>query len=87
MEVSLHVPPYPRGNSPLFLLYRRMSGPQSKCGCYGGEKTLLSLAGIEPRYLGRPASKLVAISTQLSRLHAQGVPVRNHAAYYHIQYF
>jgi hypothetical protein len=32
------------------------------------EKTLLSLTGIEPRFLDRPALSLVAIRTELSRL-------------------
>jgi hypothetical protein len=35
---------------------------------YMGDKNLLSLPGIEPRHLGRPARGLVAISTELSRL-------------------
>jgi hypothetical protein len=39
---------YSRGKSPLYPLYRRLGGPQSRSGHCGVEKNLLQLPGIEP---------------------------------------
>jgi hypothetical protein len=64
---------YPRGNSSRYALYRRLGGPQSRSGLCGEEKNVLSLPGIEPRLLSRPACSLVAIPTELARLHMYGV--------------
>jgi hypothetical protein len=55
---------------PVPVVYRRrLGGPLSWSRYYGEEEILLSLTGIEPRFLGHPASILVAITTELSRLH------------------
>jgi hypothetical protein len=43
-------------------------GPLRQSGHFGGEKNLLSLPGIKPRFLGRPARGLVCIQTELARL-------------------
>lgn len=44
---------YPRGSRPQRSLYRRFSGLHSQFGRYGEQKHLLSVAGLEPRFLGR----------------------------------
>jgi hypothetical protein len=41
---------------PRFHLDSRLGGPQSRSGCF---ETFLSLPGIEPRFLDRPAHSLV----------------------------
>jgi hypothetical protein len=49
--VSFTPPPrtlYLRGKSPLCPLDRRLSGPQSRSGCGGGEKNSQPLPGLEP---------------------------------------
>jgi hypothetical protein len=71
MEVSgqLPLPLYLRGNSPRYLYCRRLGVPERRSGRYGEGKSLLSLRGLELRFLGRPARSLVAIPTELSRLH------------------
>jgi hypothetical protein len=59
---------YLRGNSALYPSDKKLCGPQSLCGCYGEEKNRLSIAGMEPRFLCRPAHSIVAIPTGISRL-------------------
>jgi hypothetical protein len=46
---------YPRGKDPRYPLYRRLGGPQSRSGHRGYRNNSLSLPGIEPRSLSRPA--------------------------------
>jgi hypothetical protein len=48
--------------------HRRLGGLQSQSERYAKEKYLLPLLGIESRLLSRPAHRLVAIPTALSRL-------------------
>jgi hypothetical protein len=56
--VSFTLLPYsPRGNSPLYQLYRRLGGPQS-----------WAVPVIEPQYLSCPGHSLVVIQTELSGL-------------------
>jgi len=44
-------------------------GPQNMCGSSGKEiMNLLTLPGMEPRFLGRPARDLVSILTTLPRV-------------------
>jgi hypothetical protein len=45
---------YPHGNSPRYLLHRRLGGPQNRSGRRGQEKNLL-LPGLELRTFGLPA--------------------------------
>jgi hypothetical protein len=52
-----------------YTLYRRLDGPHSWSICYGEEKSLLALQGIEPQLLGHPACSLVTILSELSQLH------------------
>jgi hypothetical protein len=47
----------PEGNSPWYSLYRSLGAPQRRCGLYGEVTNLLSLSGIELRFLGRPARR------------------------------
>jgi hypothetical protein len=54
---------------PRYPLNSRLGGPQRRSGHYGEEENLLPTTGIEPRFLGRPARRLVTMSTELSRLH------------------
>jgi hypothetical protein len=61
-------PLYPRGKSPRYPLDMRFGEPQSQSGRSGEENNLLILLAIELRFLDRPASSLVVISTELSRL-------------------
>jgi hypothetical protein len=42
-----------------------MVGPEIHSGCYGDEKTLLSLPVIEPRCVGHPARSLVPAELSL----------------------
>jgi hypothetical protein len=55
-----------QGNMPQYSLCRRLCWPQSLCGRYGEEESLLPLPGIDPQLLGRPAHSLVAAPTELS---------------------
>jgi hypothetical protein len=55
----------PPGKQPPVLIYRRLGGPQSRCGRYGEEKNLLPPPGIVPRLLGREARGLVVIPFDL----------------------
>jgi len=50
-----------------------MDGPQDLSGRFGKQRTILSLPGIETRFLGRPARSLAIISTELPRLRAIAV--------------
>lgn len=48
----------------------RLFGPQSRSGGFGEEKPLLLLPGIEPRFLGYPADRLVCQKFYFSVFHA-----------------
>jgi hypothetical protein len=51
--VKFHAPAALRlGKEPPVPLFRRLGGPRSSSGCYGEEKYVLPLPGIEPLYLG-----------------------------------
>jgi hypothetical protein len=53
---------------PLLLpLNKRRGRPQSESACFGENKNLLLLPGIESRFLGCAASSLVTILTELSQ--------------------
>jgi hypothetical protein len=66
LSVRLHTPAaLPPGGQPRYPVYRRLGGPQSQCGRYGEEQSLLPLLGIE---LGHPVRRVVTIQTELSRL-------------------
>lgn len=45
--------------------YQGLGGPQRWSGHFVEEKNLLSLPGIEPRFLVRPARNLVTVPTML----------------------
>lgn len=49
-------------------LYKRLNESQSRSTLYGEKEILLALPGIKSRLLGRPASILVAMPTEISRL-------------------
>jgi hypothetical protein len=52
---QLHAPAaLPSGKSPRYPLYRRLGGPHSRSGQHG-EVNFLTLPGLEPRPLSRPA--------------------------------
>jgi hypothetical protein len=53
---------------PRYPLDRWLGGPQCRSGRCGEEKNLLTLLGIEPRLVSRPAHSQVAIPTELPRL-------------------
>jgi hypothetical protein len=48
---------YPRGKDPLYTLYSRLGGPQSRSGHRGYRKNPLPPPGIEPRSPGRPVRR------------------------------
>jgi hypothetical protein len=58
-------PIYPQGNSPQYLLDRRLGGPQSRSGCGTETKNFQPPPEIEPR---SSSPWPVAIPTELSRL-------------------
>jgi hypothetical protein len=62
-------PLYLRGKSPRYPLDRRRGGGKSRSAHCGGQQDLLSLPEIETQFLGHATSKLVAIPTELYRLH------------------
>jgi hypothetical protein len=66
------LPLNPRGKGSRYPLDRRPARPQSRSGHCGEEKNLLSLPGIVPRVLGRPANSLVAKPTELSQDNKSG---------------
>jgi hypothetical protein len=51
--------PYRREYCPRHPVDRRLGGPNSRSGCCGEEKNLVSLFGIKPRFLECPARSLV----------------------------
>jgi hypothetical protein len=55
----------PRKRAPCIHCTGDKVGPRSWSGRYREEKNLLPLPGIGPRFLGRPARSLIAISTEL----------------------
>jgi hypothetical protein len=59
------LPLYCRGNSPRYILYKILGGPQSRSWRYGQE-ILLPLTVIEPLFLGGPSCSLVSLPTELS---------------------
>jgi hypothetical protein len=61
---------YLKEKNPRYQFYRRLDEPQSRFKYYGEEKNLLSLPGIELRFLGRPYCSLVAIPTN-TNLHTK----------------
>jgi hypothetical protein len=63
------LPLYSWGMDSRYPLDRRLGGSQSLYGGCGEDKNLFQLPGIKPQFLGRPARNIVAISTELSRLH------------------
>jgi hypothetical protein len=46
-------------------------------GCYGENRDLFSVLGLKPRFLGCQDGNLVAISTELLRLHQESTIRRN----------
>lgn len=67
MSGQLHIPaPLSTREQPLYLLHRRLSGPQKRVLTVWEEANLLPI-GIEPEFLGYRAHILVTIHTQLSR--------------------
>lgn len=62
VEVYLYrLSPYPWKNTPRYSLYRRLGGAQSRSERYGEDRNLLSMPGMEPRFLDRPGRSLVVI--------------------------
>jgi hypothetical protein len=57
------VPHYPRGNSPLYALDRRLDEPQSRSELHREEKNLFSYRESSP---GRPARSLVAVPAEIT---------------------
>jgi hypothetical protein len=53
-----------QANSPRFALNRGMAGLQCWSGGFGEEKNILSLSGIESRYLGLRSRILITITTE-----------------------
>lgn len=49
-------------------MHRKLNEPQSRSRLYGEKKHVLLLSEIEPRLLDRVAHRLVAKSTELSRI-------------------
>jgi hypothetical protein len=60
-------PLYPRLNSHLYLLDRKLGGPHSRSGRFG-EDNILPLPGIKPLLLSRLVLSLVIVLTELPRL-------------------
>jgi hypothetical protein len=63
-----HRPFYFPGNFPLCSLSRNLVMSQIRCGGLQGTRNILSLSGIEPRFLGRTAHSLLTIMTEILRL-------------------
>jgi hypothetical protein len=62
-----------RRQSLLYSFSKRLGGPQRRPGSFEEVKNLLSLPGIEPRLVARPARILVTILTSLSRADARNI--------------
>jgi hypothetical protein len=54
--------------APWYLLHRRLGGTQSRSGRYGEKKNSCPLPRTEPRLLGRPASSVLSIQTELTQI-------------------
>jgi len=52
------------GKEPL-VTFEYESGPESWSGCFGEEKNVLSLPGIEPQFFTSPACSIVSVLTVL----------------------
>ena len=52
------------GKEPL-VAFEYESGPESWSGCFGEEKNVLSLPGIEPQFFTCPARNVVSVLTTL----------------------
>lgn len=52
------------GKEPL-VPFEYESGPESWSGCFGEEKNVLSLPGIEPQFFTCPAHSVVSVLTML----------------------
>lgn len=61
-------PLYLLGRSHQCPFNRRLVGPQSWRWCFGEQKNLFALKGMEPRFLGFPGRRLVTIPIILFRL-------------------
>jgi len=61
-------PLYPQGNGPRYPLIGGLGWSQCRSGCFGEEKKLLNLRGIELRFLGLPDRSVFTIPTTLSQL-------------------
>jgi len=55
-----------RGKIPPYPWNKRLSGSQSRTGCFGVEIKAWPMLGIEPRFIGRSALVLIAVPPTLS---------------------
>jgi hypothetical protein len=60
---------HPQGHTPWYPLDKRLGGLESRCGRCGEKECLLSLPGIEPRYLSGLVCILVGVQSELFRFH------------------
>jgi len=65
MEVSGQLQLYIQAKQVWYPINIKPGGPQSWSQCFGQEKNLLTLPGMEPRFLGCPAHSLVTILTKV----------------------
>jgi hypothetical protein len=64
--------PYLQGNTPWYLLDKRLGGHQRQSGHYGEKKNFLHLLGIKPCLLSSPDCSLDPILTELEQNYHTG---------------
>jgi hypothetical protein len=83
IHATASLPPW---KEPRYPLDRKLGGPQSRSGHGGGEKNSQPPPGIEPQNPDRPASSLVAISTEITRLYFL-IPAENNLSRIYYDYY